>query len=148
MRLLWVGLLTGLVATPLWSNDVYRSVDAQGNVSYSDRPEGENVEKVVMSLPRGSAPPGARLAASPVPAPVPAPEAPAPAASAPGEPAPDDAEQRARNCEIATERMERYSVSQRLYRTLPDGEREYLNDAETDDARARAAAEVEQWCAP
>jgi len=146
VRLLWVGLLTGLVATPLWSNDVWRSVDAQGNVRYSDRPEGENVEKVVISLPRGSASPGTRQAATP--APVPEAQAPAPAASAPAEPAPDDAEQRARNCEIATERMERYSVSQRLYRTLPDGEREYLNDAETDDARARAAAEVERWCAP
>jgi hypothetical protein len=33
-----------------------------------------------------------------------------------------------------------------LFRTLPNGEREYLSDAEIDEAKAKAAADVEASC--
>jgi hypothetical protein len=56
------------------------------------------------------------------------------------------AERRAENCAIARGRVERYSISHRLYRSLPDGEREYLSDAEIDEARARAEADTKEWC--
>jgi hypothetical protein len=57
-----------------------------------------------------------------------------------------NAERRVKNCEIAQDRVERYEISHRLYRTTPDGEREYLSDAEIDEARTRAQADVQEWC--
>jgi hypothetical protein len=56
------------------------------------------------------------------------------------------AAEKERNCAAARERSDRYKVSQRLFRTLPNGEREYLSDAELDEARAKADADVANWC--
>ncbi len=55
-------------------------------------------------------------------------------------------EQRAANCEQAREREKAYMGSRRLYRPLPNGEREYLSDEELDAARAEARQAVREWC--
>ena len=55
-------------------------------------------------------------------------------------------EERARNCEQAREREELYMGSRRLYRPLPNGEREYLSDEELDAARTEARQAVREWC--
>ena len=128
--------------------EVYRSVDAQGNVSYSDRPVDGSSEVVLIATPRPATPPPAR---TPAPSPTPATPAggePTPAAAAePPPPTPDElAAQRTANCQTARERNDRYLASRRLFRALPDGEREYLSDAEIDAARAAAVADVEKWC--
>jgi hypothetical protein len=121
--------------------DVYRSVDANGNIVYSDRPEGANPQLVSVFVPEPATPPPA-ASARPAAASEPGPGAP-PAEQVRPEPTP---EQRQQNCVVARERAERYAISHRLYRSLPNGEREYLNDAEIDEARARAAADVGTWC--
>ena len=54
--------------------------------------------------------------------------------------------ERQKNCEIARERQERYTLSRRLFRTNAAGEREYLDDAAIAEARAKAAADVQDWC--
>jgi hypothetical protein len=56
------------------------------------------------------------------------------------------ARQRAANCEQAKSRLTRYDTAHRLYRPLPDGERDYLDAAELDAARADARKSVEEWC--
>lgn len=144
LRLLGCTLLA-LAATAATAADVYRSVDAQGNVSYSDRPQDDQAERVAVIAPRAATQPATPPALATPQAPAPASE---PAATEPA-PQPTRAEQaaeRARNCEVARERATRYAESRRLYRNSPDGEREYLSDAEIDEARARAAADVETWC--
>ena len=55
-------------------------------------------------------------------------------------------EERAANCEVANQRLTKYSEAHRLYRQTPDGEREYLNDDELDSARTKAARSVDEWC--
>jgi len=55
-------------------------------------------------------------------------------------------QQRAENCEKARERLETYSTARRLYRPMPDGERDYLSSEEMDTARASAQQEVDDWC--
>src|SRR5690606_17824720 len=130
-----------LVATGSIAAEVYRSMAADGTVIYSDRPFGRDSESIIVATTD------------------PRPMTPAPMAAArpesgttmteqqPREPtAAERAEDRAKNCVTARDRVERYNISHRLYRTLPNGEREYLNDAEIDDAKARAAADVENWC--
>jgi hypothetical protein len=129
-----------------WSAEVYRSVDADGTVSYSDRPVGENAETFFIDTRTPTAPPPVTPPAAGAPE-TPAEEASDSAALEPREPTPEErAEERERNCGIARERLDRYLTSRRLYRSTPDGERAYLSDAEIDEARARAAADVEEWC--
>jgi hypothetical protein len=63
------------------------------------------------------------------------------------EPTPAErAAERAKNCQTARERQEKDAISHRLYRELPNGERAYLNDAEIDEAKAKAAEDVKTWC--
>jgi Domain of unknown function (DUF4124) len=147
VRMFWLGCLV-LLAFPLWGGEVYRSVDANGNVRYSDRPEGANAERVQIVVARPPAPPPtAPPAAQPESSPAAAQGGQEAATPATREPTPaEKAEERKRNCSIATERLEQYQVSHRLYRSLPDGGREYLTDEEIDEARSKAAAEVDKWC--
>lgn len=134
-----------LLAASAFAAEVYRSVDANGTVVYSDRPGGAHTERIFIATP-GAAPVPRAVAT-----PAPAGQGRAPAdelrAEVRIEPTPGEiAAERARNCALAEERADRYRVSQRLYRTLPNGEREYLSDAELDEARARADADVASWC--
>ena len=132
-----------LLVLPAAAADVYRSVDAQGNVVYSDRPAAADAVEVTLRTPSPGQP------ATP----------PQPATAAPAEPPaePDQAtieaaeraqlvEDRAANCAIANERNERYSTSRRLYRVDEASERVYLDDAALTQARADAAADVTRWC--
>jgi hypothetical protein len=60
-------------------------------------------------------------------------------------PAEKEAE-RTKNCAAARGRQTLYDQSHRLYKAGANGEREYLNSAEIDEARAKAAADVATWC--
>lgn len=147
MRIIASALALVVVATAVQGAEVYRSTDANGNVIYSDRPQDARSEYVYIATPRSSAARApassepqagaARQAAAAPPAPevVPAPRS-----------AEDIAQQRAQNCNVARQRVQSYTASHRLYRQLPNGEREYLSDDQLDEARARAAADVETWC--
>ena len=144
MRFVLISLL--LVGLQASAATVYRSVDEEGNVQYSDRPVGDAVERVVVRTAR------ARVSRSAT--------APRSLSNSVQQPTAEDeekeqeeaaraadiAEQRAENCQIAKERLERYITSRRLYKVGADGERAYLNDAELDEARAKAQADVEEWC--
>ena len=142
MRAISLITLAFLAVTALHGAEVFRYVDEDGNVAYSDRPVGQNAESIVVTT---NAPIVPLRPAAPA----------QPATAAPEEtverqrrePTPEErAADRAANCEIARERNESYAISRRLFRELPDGEREYLSDAQIDEARARAAADVEEWC--
>jgi hypothetical protein len=157
LRLSHVTLLLTLLGTAAFAADVYRSTAPDGTVSYSDRPQGADAQFVVSTTPRTragapaatpatpgtpgtpSARPGASSAATP--------EAAAdPAALPTGPSARELREQRQKNCEVARERLDRYTLSRRLFHTNDAGEREYLDDAAVAEARAKAAADVEDWC--
>ena len=142
MRAICLITLVFLAATTLHGAEVFRYVDEDGNVAYSDRPVGQNAETIVVTTNAPIVPPQPAAPAQPATA---APEETAEPERR--EPTPEErAADRAANCTIARERNERYAISRRLFRQLPDGEREYLSDAEIDEARARAAADVEEWC--
>lgn len=142
VRAIGIATLAFLAASMLHAAEVFRYVDENGNVAYSDRPVGENPEVIVVTTTAPVAPPPA--------APAQQPQAATPEETVERvrrEATPEErAEDRAANCAIARERMETYAISRRLFRPLPDGEREYLSDAEIDAARAGAAADVEEWC--
>ena len=55
-------------------------------------------------------------------------------------------EERAANCKHANRRLTKYSEAHRLYRKTEDGGREYLSSAQLDSARTEAVRSVEKWC--
>lgn len=142
-------LFLALLGTAAYGADVYRSTAPDGTVIYTDRPQGADSQYVTTTNPTTARPasnaqapraPGAANAAAAIP-------------QAPGNPTlpegpSSDAlrEQRQKNCEIARERLDRYNLSRRLFRTNAAGEREYLDDAAVADARAKAVADVQDWC--
>ncbi len=147
-RCVFLILLT-LFTAITWGAQVYRFVDAEGNVSYSDRPQSAAAESIFIATRRASSIPSR----PPPAAPVQSPEF-DPAVDENGEmqrerrepTAEERAEDRAKNCTTARERADLYAVSHRLYRETPEGEREYLDDAQLIEARTQAVANVQEWC--
>jgi hypothetical protein len=141
MRFQWLYLLL-LVAGSVSGAQVYRSVDADGNVTYSDRPAGDDVETIFIDT----------ATATPVPADPADSEVGAAAAEDEvdevvyaGPSAEEIAAERMENCGLARDREERYLVAHRIY-TGTEAEREYLDDAELNAIRLQATADVEEWC--
>lgn len=144
-RLTHATLLLALLGAPASGADVYRSTAPDGTISYSDRPQGADAQFVLATRPADPAAGPAPAASTPSAAAT-APMAPADPALPDGPSANELREQRQKNCEIARERQERYSLSRRLFRTNAAGDREYLDDAAVADARTKAAADVQDWC--
>ncbi len=147
MRITRCTLVLALLGTAANGADVYRSTAADGTVSFSDRPQGENSVYVFVPTPHGAPPATTRTADAPSD-PNAAPQAPAPPTppSAEGPTAAQLRAERQKNCETARETQQRYELSRRLFRTNSAGEREYLDDQQVAEARAKAAANVKDWC--
>jgi hypothetical protein len=146
-------LFLALLGTAAYGADVYRTTAPDGTVSYSDRPQGADSQFVLATQgalrPQGAAttPPTAQREAATSAVQGPPPQAAAEPTALPEGPSANALrEQREKNCGIARERQERYSLSRRLFRTNAAGEREYLDDAAVAEARTKAAADVEDWC--
>jgi hypothetical protein len=140
-------LLTLLSATASRGAEIYRWIDAQGQAHYSDTP----VAGAVLVTITGSKPP------------TEAPPAPSSSSLARSneqisQQLAQDAAKRAVDKDVAQKRTEQCKKAQdyyqqvvdsrRLYRTGKDGEREYLNDAETDQERLNARLSLESACGP
>lgn len=143
-------LLLSLLATAAYGGQVYKSTDANGNVVFSDRPS-EKSEPVNVTV-RAAGRPGNPITPPDLKAAAGSPQPGAQASAAAGDkkekvqtPAEKDAE-RAKNCAAARERKTRYDEAHRLYKPGANGEREYLNATEVDEARNKAAADVATWC--
>jgi len=149
--LLIVGLSVGSVS----AQTVYKSVDGEGNVSFTDRPplqqeigdkpldvmavEIQRSDRELIAANRKSTQSDAR--ANGVAADI--------RANHEAEDAAEQAEKdelHAKNCTLAKERLTKYSQARRLYREGDDGERSYLSEQEIDTERANAVRAIDQWC--
>ncbi|HJP03412.1 MAG TPA: DUF4124 domain-containing protein [Gammaproteobacteria bacterium] len=146
-----VGMLTMiLLAHASIADNVFRSVDENGLIIYSDRPSlnGQN-EEVFIRIVRSNTTAikadrveNAELAAA------------VRIRKEFDSEARDEqqslqaaaAERKANNCVTAMNTQQKYNTNRRLYKELPNGEREYLSDDELDAARADAARNVKKWC--
>jgi hypothetical protein len=133
------------------ANEIYKWVDEQGNVNYGDRPtaaDGASPEVVALTYRRtDSGSVQKRVAAHG--------EAEATreekrAAKADEKKAAADqaaeAEAKQKRCDTYRSRLESYVQSRRLYREDEQGEREYLDETETNAARQRAEELVAENC--
>jgi hypothetical protein len=57
-----------------------------------------------------------------------------------------DAQRKEQNCRAARERLTQYEIGGRVSRINPQGERYYLEDAQIEQEKARARADVSQHC--
>lgn len=140
-----------LVAGSAIASDIYRYTDADGTVHYVDRPSGADSEqRVAIASKRSNSSSSPSRSAQPRTT-----AATAPAETAAAEPEPTKktraekiAEKKAREerCASYRAKLETMVTSRRLYREGEGGEREYLSDAEIDEARARAQELIEENC--
>jgi hypothetical protein len=146
-HLSWAILL--ILPSALFAAEVYRTVDADGHVIFTDRPsDNQNAELIEVETSAPPAPAAGQdqgdddaaddrsgsvnqsLGA----------EVPRPAT------AEEIAKERRANCERAKQIAETYQSARRLYRDLGNDEREYLSSEEIDQARAEADQNVAIWC--
>ncbi|MBA3564971.1 MAG: DUF4124 domain-containing protein [Gammaproteobacteria bacterium] len=143
-----IALIVSSVAATVAVADVYRWVDSEGQVHYSDTPvrDAERLEiesqptdpaRILAEREQAAALGAARELRE---------EQDATQAADEAGIAADIADQRAANCEKARQRLESYDAAHRLYRPQEDGGREYLSDEELDTARADARLDVDEWC--
>lgn len=123
--------------------DVYRWVDPEGHVQYSDRwVPGSVLVKTTRSSPnRAPSTDQEKLAASERNIAEQQQQR-----AAEQKVREDVAKNRAEQCKKLTAEYEQAVQSRRLYRTLPNGEREYVSDAEADAYRVRLLTARKEAC--
>lgn len=143
----WI-LIILLAMAPLHAGQVYKWVDEQGNVHFGDRPHGQAAETVRVRPPPASAlatpnqgsrqektqkllrawdeerrekdDKKAKVAA--------------------------ENEEAKRRCHDARDELRGMDAGKRYYNLDQQGERQYLNETELKQRRARWQAEVDRWC--
>ena len=112
---------------------MYRTVSTDGTVTFSDLPLSDDSEMITVLVRSGATTSNSSQ----------------PAAQAAEDQAVVDAaaaEQAAANCAAARDSLQSLAASNRLYRVLPSGERQFLSDEEITVARAEAEGQVAEWC--
>ena len=134
--------------------DVFRSVDAQGHVQYSDTPTpgAELLRMSSQRIPMRATPPAVASSASSAARTTPL----AKGGDIVNPPAQEEAAARAVHNDVAQTRAEQCKKAQdlyaqslqarRIYKVGANGEREYLSDAEADKARVASKLAVDTAC--
>lgn len=144
-------LVTGalLYTAAAGASEIYRHIDADGNVHYGDRPTGDRTEELLVIVSRRSDPDAVqaridaqqtenarreearseRLEAAQA-------ETQARAAAA----------ERAAQCEQHRMRLQTYTESRRLYREDENGERDYLDDNAREQAEQQVRDLIDEYC--
>src|SRR5208282_205256 len=114
---------------------VYRSVDSQGHVQYSDTPVPGAELVHVQDLHGAPAAPAAKATST------------APSTAGAERALQSDLEQvRAEQCKKAQDNYQQALEARRVYRPGADGERVYLSDEEADQVRLNKRLEMESVC--
>jgi hypothetical protein len=139
-------LLALLSATASRGGDVYRWIDAQGQPHYSDTPvPGAVLIATTGTKPSTEAPPasppssGLAKSSEPISQQL-AQDAAKRAVDK------DVAQKRSEQCKQAQDKYQQMIDARRVFRTGKDGEREYLSDEETEQARLNARIDMESVC--
>lgn len=130
---------------------VYKWVDAQGKTLYGDRPPdgvkaevvellGTHVAKPAASAPSGGAPSGGAASAGRTAATDTSGDSVKKAVDQ------DVAQTRQQQCADAQDRYKKLIEGRKLYKTGPNGERQYLTSEEIDTERVNAKREVDEVC--
>jgi hypothetical protein len=123
---------------------VYKWVDAQGKVQYGDRPpDGVHAEVVELLIPHAAA---TRSASTAAPTAKPASTTPAKDAADKKAVDQDVSQTRDKQCTDAQDRYKKLIEGRRLYKTGPDGERQFMSSEEIDTERLNAKRDIDTIC--
>jgi len=140
-RAIAIILCTGLVS----AGEVYKHVDAQGNVIYSDRPADAAAARLDIDSSKTD-PEAVEQQRAALEAKREEREQAKASANAEAERQRDLAAQRKANCEKARSYKLRVEAAHRLYDTDENGNRSYYSAEQHDAALARARDQVKEWC--
>lgn len=141
-------LLTLLIAGPLFASEIYKWTDAEGNVHFGDKPAGDAPERLaIASRPTDQALVQAQNTARREARVTAATEAAEAAAEGPSaEELQAAAVEKDQKCAEYKQKMQKLVQSRRIYNEDEDGERVYLDEAQTIAARAKAEEQVSEYC--
>ncbi len=145
-----------LVTSSSFASDIYRYTDEDGNIHYGDRPTGAPTEERLAIASARTNNDAARAYMEQRYALNQPAEEPAAQSTIPEEVVEEEemtraeraAEQRerAQRCQQYRDRLETFMTSRRLYRESDDGEREYLEENEVQEARDRVQELINENC--
>lgn len=133
------------------ASEIYKWTDAEGNVHYEDRPTGSaNEERMALSYRRTDVAAVEKRILSRVESQAARQEARTVAAeeAKSAEAAAAEAAEKQKKCESYRARLQTFVQSRRLYREDDNGERVYLDQQETQDARTRVEELIAENCSP
>lgn len=140
-------ILSVALASAASANEIYKWTDVDGNVHYTDKPiDGASERLDIASNSTNNeavqAQTQARLDRQS--------EAAEAAANAPKGPSAEEqraeAQERADKCAMYQARLTKFTQSRRLYREDEDGERVYLDEADTQKTRDKTEEQVREYC--
>jgi hypothetical protein len=147
MRFLLPVLAIALVSTAAAAQEVYRTVAADGTITYSDRPLSSSSQRVnIATQPTDSERVAAEAEA--LQAAEAARRQPAERAGGIAAALAEQEQRRAEACREARQAKAAYETAPRLYENLPDGGRRFLSDEEVVLARQAAEQAVLDFCDP
>jgi hypothetical protein len=130
------------------ADDMYKTVDAQGHVVYSDHPTSSASQRVSVQVTPPNAEEAARLGKEQALLNADAVQQSQQAqhdAAAQAKKAAQDAAQK-RRCDLARDRYAVFSAGGRIFRSDEQGNRVYYSDQEIEDQRAAAKAAMDSSC--
>ena len=145
IRFLLPMLVIALASMAVTAQEVYRTVNPDGTIVYSDRPLSERSQLVSVAT-RSTDP--ERVAAE-ADALLEAEEARDQRSAEPAglaEARAEQAEKMAEACRIAQQKAEAYERAPRIYEEMPDGSRRYLSDEDVARERLAARQAVIDYC--
>lgn len=140
-------ITSALVPDPARADQVYKSVDAQGHVTYSDRPASAAAQKTDVAVQQADPKEAERLAKEHLLLKAEDAQRTQKETADSKIKAQQDAEKK-RRCESARNHYNDLKSSNRIYTTTADGNREYYTDAQADVMRDDAKRAMDTACGP
>jgi len=138
------GLLFAAVIPTAQADQVYRSVDAQGHVTYSDRPNAAGAQKTEITVQQGDPKEAARLAKEGQVLGAEDEQRKKQQLAVDKNKAQQDKDKQAR-CQAAKDHYNSIKEG-RLYKRDPDGNRQFMTDSEADAQRETARQVMNTAC--
>ena len=139
------GLLFTCSVSPALADQVYRSVDAQGHVTYSDRPTTPSAQKTDVAVQQADQKEAQRLARENMLLKADDAQRTQKEATESQAKAKQDAEKK-RLCENARNRYNDLKSVNRIYTVNADGTRDYFSDEKADATRQEAQRAMQAAC--
>lgn len=133
-----------VLSNAVWSGEIYKWVDKNGNVHFSDQPGNSRSERV--DVPKFKTDPVLEERQKRREESDQKQQAEKDVQALDDQAVQEQEEQRKKNCITARERVEQLQTVRRLFRMDENGERHDLSDEERANQLVKARQDVEKWC--